>query len=214
MKLCRKFYRQDAVSLAKSLLGKHLVREFDGVKLIAKIVETEAYMGPSDRASHAYNNRRTNRTETMFRHGGCSYIYLIYGMYNCLNVVCSDKGIPEAVLIRAVEPIMGIEHMKEFRNIKSKKPEDLTNGPGKLCQAMHIDRGLDGYDLVKGSELYIIDPEESVVNSSEKTECIKSENKQLNIVAAKRIGIDYAGEYKEKLWRFYIGGNEFVSKYT
>ncbi len=222
MRLDKNFYRQDAVSLAKNLLGKFLIREYNGIRMVAKIVETEAYMGPIDKASHAYNNRRTGRTETMFKDGGYSYVYFIYGMYNCLNVVCSDEGTPEAVLIRAVEPLEGIEHMREHRKIKYKRVEDITNGPGKLCKAMNIDRKLNGCDLIEGKELYIVEETENIVATSaleyeeqyinEEFSLIKTTNKNFEIVATRRIGIDYAEEFKEHFWRFYIRGNKFVSK--
>jgi DNA-3-methyladenine glycosylase len=191
----RDFFRQDAVTLAKKLLGKILIRNIDGKIIKSLITETEAYVGPEDKGSHAYNNKRTKRTETMFKEGGHAYIYLIYGMYNCLNVVCSVKNKPEAVLIRAVEPLNEIDFIKNNRNIKSKKIEDLTNGPGKLCQALKIDTSIDGIDLLNNDELYIED------NNFEK-----------EFVSAKRINIDYAEEYVHKLWRFYIKDNKFVSK--
>lgn len=191
----RDFFRQDAITLAKNLLGKILVRKIDGKTIKSLITETEAYVGPEDKGSHAYNNKRTKRTETMFKEGGHAYIYLIYGMYNCLNIVCSEKDKPEAVLIRSVEPLNEIEYIKNNRNIKSKKIEDLTNGPGKLCQALKIDTSLDGIDLLNNYELYIED------NNFEK-----------EIVSTKRINIDYAEEYAQKLWRFYIKDHKFISK--
>ena len=194
-KMDRDFFKQDAVTLAKELLGKILIRKVDGKIIKSLITETEAYVGPEDKGSHAYNNKRTKRTETMFKEGGHAYIYLIYGMYNCLNVVCADKGKPEAVLIRAVEPLNEINFIKNNRNIKSKKIEALTNGPGKLCQALKIDTSIDGIDLLNNDELYIED------NNFEK-----------EFVSAKRINIDYAEEYVHKLWRFYIKDNKFVSK--
>ncbi|SDC34700.1 DNA-3-methyladenine glycosylase [Geotoga petraea] len=191
----RYFFKQDAVTLAKDLLGKMLVRKVEGRIINSLITETEAYVGPEDKGSHAYNNKRTKRTETMFKEGGHAYIYLIYGMYNCLNIVCSEKDKPEAVLIRAVEPLNEIEYIRMNRKIKSNKVEDLTNGPGKLCQALDIDTSLDGIDLLNNSVLYIQD---NLSNHE--------------IVASKRINIDYAGEYANKLWRFYIKGNKFISK--
>jgi DNA-3-methyladenine glycosylase len=191
----RYFFKQDAVTLAKDLLGKILVRKVEGRTINSLITETEAYVGPEDKGSHAYNNKRTKRTETMFKEGGHAYIYLIYGMYNCLNIVCSEKDKPEAVLIRAVEPLNEIEYIRMNRKIKSNKVEDLTNGPGKLCQALDIDTSLDGIDLLNNSVLYIQD---NLSNHE--------------IVASKRINIDYAGEYANKLWRFYIKGNKFISK--
>ena len=195
MFLTEEFYRQDALTVARELVGNKLVRKIGDEKIVSKIVETEAYMGPEDKASHAYNNKRTKRTETMFAKGGITYIYLIYGMYHCFNVVTASKGKPEAVLIRAVEPLNGVEIMRANREIKSKKEEDLTNGPGKLCQALEIDRSLNGIKLIKDNELYIEDVVESNYESKK----------------GKRINIDYAEEYKDKLWRFYLKGNSFLS---
>ncbi|MBM7624965.1 DNA-3-methyladenine glycosylase [Sporohalobacter salinus] len=191
------FYKQDAVVLAKDLLGKILVRNVGDREIRARIVETEAYVGPEDKGCHAYQNKKTERTKVMFERGGHVYVYLIYGMHHCFNVVAALKGKPEAVLVRAVEPIEGWELIRQNRQIKSNKDEDLTNGPGKLCQALSIDKELDGHDLVVGDKLYIE----------------KEENKQdYEIIPSKRINIDYAEEYKDKLWRFYIKGNSFVSK--
>ncbi|MFA5528956.1 MAG: DNA-3-methyladenine glycosylase [Peptostreptococcales bacterium] len=190
------FYKQDSVTVAKKLLGKLLVRKLGDEEIICKIVETEAYVGPEDKGSHAYQNRRTKRTEVMFEPGGYAYIFLIYGMYNCLNVVTNERDKPEAVLIRGIEPLKGIELIKKNRNIKSKKAADLTNGPGKLCEALAIEKDLNGYDLISGDQLYIKEADEKI---------------DFEIVSSKRINIDYAEEYKEKLWRFYIKNNPFVS---
>lgn len=132
----------------------------------------------------------------MFKPGGYAYIFLIYGMYNCLNVVTNERDKPEAVLIRGIEPINGIDIIKKNRNIKSEKTADLTNGPGKLCEALAIGKELNGYDLISGDQLYIKD-------SDEKT--------NFEIVSSKRINIDYAEEYRDKHWRFYIKNNPFVS---
>lgn len=195
MKLGLDFYKQDALSLAKNLLGKIIVRKTEDQLIQCRIVETESYIGPEDKACHAYNNRRTKRTEAMFLQGGHAYIYLIYGMYHCLNIVANEKEKPEAVLIRAVEPLNGFEFLRENRKIKSKKIEDLTNGPGKLCKALNITKDLNGYDLIHGEKLYLLDDKEKV-----------------EIVKSKRINIDYSEEYKDKLWRFYIKDNTFVSK--
>ena len=188
---------QDAVTVAKELLGKQLIRKINGKEVICKIVETEAYCGPEDKGCHAFNNKRTSRTEVMFHEGGCAYIYLIYGMYHCLNVVCNKKDVPEAVLIRAVEPLNGVDVIRNYRQIKSNKEKDLTNGPGKLCQALDIDKSLNGYDLVNGEEMYIVKGDKKEV--------------ALKIVVSKRINIDYAEDYVDKLWRFYIKDNPYVS---
>ncbi|WBW97876.1 DNA-3-methyladenine glycosylase [Oceanirhabdus sp. W0125-5] len=194
-KLNREFYTRDGITLAKELLGKILVRRIEDEFIACKIVETEAYMGPEDKGCHAYGNRKTKRTKTMFFEGGHSYVYLIYGMYNCLNVVANSEGKPEAVLIRAVEPLHGIEYIREFRKIKSNKTQNYTNGPGKLCMALNLDKSHDGLDLVHSNEIFILDNEQ-----------------QVDIVESKRINIDYAEEFKDKLWRFYIKDNTFVSK--
>lgn len=198
MRLDYNFYQKDAATAAKNLLGKILVREFNGKKIMAKIVDTEAYMGAEDKASHAYANKKTKRTETMFKKGGLAYIYLIYGIYYCFNIVTAEENNPHAVLIRAVEPIQGLEIIRENRKIKSKKIEELTNGPGKLSQALKIDKNLDGCDLVKSNKLYLLDNE--------------NENEDIKIEAAPRVNIDYAEEYKDKKWRFYIKENKFISK--
>ena len=195
MRLDKDFYRRDGLTVARELVGKILVREINGQQVQAKIVETEAYLGPEDKACHAYNNKRTERTETMFAAGGVAYIYRIYGIYNLLNVVANDEGVPEAALIRAVEPISGLDLIKEQRGIESNQRQDLTNGPGKLGEALAIEKSLDGYDLINGSNLYIIDSDEPV-----------------EIENDKRINIDYAEEYKDRQWRFYIAGNSFISQ--
>lgn len=195
MRLTSDFFNTNAITLAKNLLGKHLVREINGDILVSKIVETEAYVGPEDKACHAYNNKRTKRTEVMFGKSGVTYVYLIYGMYDCLNIVAANEEEPQAVLIRAVEPVSDIQSFRNKRKIKSKKIEDLTNGPGKLCQALQITTKDNGIDLVSSEEIYLL-------NSTE----------EFDIVETPRINIDYAEEYVDKLWRFYIKGNRFVSK--
>lgn len=199
-KLDRSFYRKDSIELAKDLLGKYLVYDGRDEKLVAKIVETEAYMGFIDKAAHTYNGRRTKRTETMYGEEGHAYVYLIYGMYNCFNVVAAEKEIAQAVLVRALEPIEGLDKMafnrfgKSLDELKKTQIFGLTNGPGKLCKAFGITRELDGEDLT-GERLYI---------------CTGKEEK-FEIVEAKRVGIDYAEEAKDFLWRYYIKGNKFVS---
>ncbi|SIQ05861.1 DNA-3-methyladenine glycosylase [Halanaerobium kushneri] len=196
MRLNQKFYQKDAVQTAKDLLGKIIVRKYYGKTIKVKIVETEAYCGAEDKASHAYNNKKTKRTAPMFKEGGHSYIYLIYGMYYCFNVVTASENNPHAVLIRAVEPLTGIKQIKENRQIKSSRTEDLTNGPGKLSQALKINKSLDGCSLVENSSLYIIDG--------------SAENFEIN--SSPRVNIDYAEEYKDKKWRFFIKNNKYISK--
>jgi len=196
LRLNQKFYQKDAVQTAKDLLGKIIVRKYDGKTIKVKIVETEAYCGAEDKASHAYNNKKTKRTAPMFKEGGHSYIYLIYGMYYCFNVVTASENNPHAVLIRAVEPLTGIKQIKENRQIKSSRTKDLTNGPGKLSQALKINKSLDGCSLVKNPSLYIIDG--------------GAENFEID--SSPRVNIDYAEEYKDKKWRFFIKNNKYISK--
>lgn len=199
-KLERSFYRKSSLDLAKELLGKHLIFHTGDEKLIARIIETEAYMGFNDKAAHTYNGKRTPRTETMYGEEGHAYVYIIYGMYNCLNVVAAEKEIAQAVLIRALEPIEGLDKMalnrfnKPLSELNKSQVLGLTNGPGKLCKAFGITRDLNGEDFT-GDSLYI---------------CEGSE-KEFDIVEAKRIGIDYAEEAKDFPWRYYIKGNKYVS---
>lgn len=196
MRFERDFFLRDVLVVGPEILGNFLVRKIGDKIIKTKIVEVEAYKGPEDRASHAYENKRTSRTEPMFSLGGNSYVYLIYGMYNCMNIVCQEEGKPEALLIRGVEPLNEFDLLSQNRNL-IKNIHNLTNGPGKLCSALQIDREFSGYDLIDGNELYL-----------EKNE----DKEEIEIVYSKRIGIDYAGEYAEKLWRFYIKNNKFISK--
>ena len=194
MILNRDFYIKDGITLAKDLLGKILVKEIDGVLYKGRIIETEAYMGAIDKACHAYNNRRTKRTEAMYREGGYSYIYLIYGMYNCFNVTASIKDNPEAVLIRALEPLDNKDIMLKIRKVKNEKY--IANGPGKLTKALGITSDDNNIDLTLGKNIWIED-DGYVPNK---------------ITETTRVGIDYAEEFKEKPWRFYISENNNVSK--
>ena len=188
-KLRREFYNRPTLKVAKELLGKYLIVNKDGTKLSGKIVEVEAYRGPYDPASHAYGGM-TPRNKIMFGEPGHAYVYFTYGMYYCLNIITERKGFPAGVLIRALEPEDGLEIMKKRR--KKEKIEDLTSGPGKLCQAMGVNKRLYGADLV-GKTIYIEDRGE----------------KAGKIISTNRIGID---EGKEKKWRFYLKDNRFVSK--
>jgi DNA-3-methyladenine glycosylase len=197
VKLTRDFYtRRNTLLVARQLLGKRLVVPApDGARVSGLIVETEAYMGPLDKASHAYNNRRTRRTETMFAQGGTAYVYFIYGMYFQFNVVTGAAETPHAVLVRGVEPDEGQEWMRVRRPVK--RDRELTSGPGKLCMAMGIDRTFDGEDLL-GERIWLEDVGRRV--------------KTANIVAGARVGIDYAAEYVDKPWRFWIKDNQYVSR--
>jgi DNA-3-methyladenine glycosylase len=194
-KLKRNFYNRKTIKVAQDLLGKFLVRKIGGKKLTGKIVETEAYVGPNDLASHA-SRGKTVRTAPMFGPPGYSYVYLVYGLNYCFNIVTEKKDYPAAVLIRALEPTDEIDLMLRRRH---SPPDDrnITNGPGKLCQAMKIDKKLNDLDLTK-NVLWVEDRGIKI--------------KPSEIITAKRIGVDYAGEYKNKPWRFYLRGNRFVSK--
>src|SRR5205809_7598226 len=147
-KLPRDFYtRSNILEVARDLLGKKLVvQNRNGSRVAGIIVETEAYRGPEDRASHAYNGRRTKRTETMYGAGGTAYVYFVYGMYNQFNVVTNVENVPHAVLVRAVEPVEGLDVIRRRRHGRSEY--ELTSGPGRLCVALGIDRGLDKADLL------------------------------------------------------------------
>ena len=200
------FFRQDAITVARNLLGKYLVREYDDKKIITKIVETEAYMGIEDKAAHVFGDRRTERTEPLYQDGGHIYVYLIYGMYNCLNISANIEGIPECVLIRAVEPISEIDEIsrnrysKYYKDLSSYQRKNICNGPGKLCKALKIDKNLN-FENILGNKLYIIDN----VN-------LDNESNQFEIIESKRVNIDYAEEAKDYLWRYYIKDNKHVSK--
>jgi DNA-3-methyladenine glycosylase len=183
--------------VAPDLLGRYLVRRLAGQRLVARIVETEAYLGASDRASHAWGGRRTPRNEALFRDGGLAYVYFIYGMYHCLNAVTGRAANGDAVLIRAAEPIVGEDLMARHRGLSRRpRPGDLTGGPGKLCQALAIDRQQNGQSLKTGS--LVIAQGEPI-------------RTQL-VVSGPRIGIDYAGDAVDWPLRFAEGGNRHVSR--
>ncbi len=177
------------------LLGSYLCSNIGGEFTAGKITELEVYSGPEDKACHAYQNKLTNRTKTMFCKGGVAYVFFIYGMYNQFNVVTGNEGFPQAVLIRSLEPLAGIETMKNRR--RKQKLKELTTGPGKLCQALGITREHDAINLC-GNTLWI-SPAKEALSASE-------------ICASARVGIDYAEEYKDKPWRFTICQNPFISK--
>lgn len=202
MILKKSFFKQGALDLSKKLLGKILVREVDGRILKAKIVETEAYIGEIDKASHAYNGRRTERTEPLFHEGGIAYVYFIYGKYFCFNVISGEKDKGEGVLIRAVEPLNEFDHIADkrfgckFNELTNSKIKNLTNGPAKLCLAYSIEKNDNYKELYKKGSIYIED----------------TPLEEFEIIESKRIGIDYAEEAKDFLWRFYIKDNNFISK--
>lgn len=180
-KLARSFYDRDTIVVAKDLLGKLLVRQSHGVNRVGKIVEVEAYLGPHDRAAHSAKGL-TARTQVMFGPPGHAYVYLIYGMYHCMNVVTEGEGHASAVLLRAVQPMENIV--------------DRTQGPGLLCRAMEIDRRLNAYDLMS-DDFFIAAP---------------SKEESFAIVKRPRIGVDYARHWAKRHLRFYIKGNPFVSR--
>ncbi|MEW6171365.1 MAG: DNA-3-methyladenine glycosylase [Candidatus Omnitrophota bacterium] len=193
MRLQRDFFERKTIWVAKNLLGKYLVRRLKGKRqLVGKIVETEAYIGPNDKASHAAFGK-TKRCAPMYDKPGTAYVYFIYGMYWMLNIVTEEKGKPCAVLIRSLEP-----QEKILRNLDIKKLRDLGGGPGKLCHWMEIDGRFNGEDLVRSQRLWIEDRGVKI--------------KPSEITSAKRIGVDYAGPWKDKPWRFYLKGNPFVSR--
>jgi DNA-3-methyladenine glycosylase len=180
-KLSRAFYDRDTILVAKDLLGKYLVHVTDGVERVGKIIEVEAYLGPHDLAAHSAKGL-TNRTKVMFGPPGHAYVYLIYGMYYCVNVVTQSEGHASAVLLRAIEPIKNIE--------------GRTQGPGLLCKALNIDKRLNAHDLLS-DDFYI---------------ATGIESKPFTIVKRPRIGVDYAKHWAKRLLRFYIKDNPFVSK--
>lgn len=194
-KLTRDFYGRDTLTVARELLGKYLVRVVDGRALTVRLTETEAYIGRLDKACHAYNYKRTKRTETLFAPPGTAYLYLIYGMYTCLNLVTEAEGEPAAVLIRAGEPVTQVDAdaiaVKRFgctaAQMSSYHRKNFLNGPGKLCKGLSLTTAQNGLSLL-GEELYVLD----------------SGERPQKIHVGKRIGIDYAEEAADFPWRFYL----------
>ena len=181
-KLSRSFYERPTLQVARELLGKYLVHADGRVRRVGRIVETEAYQGPQDLAAHSARGR-TDRNQVMFGSAGHLYVYLIYGIWNCMNVVTRETGVPHAVLIRAVEPVENLG--------------DKTHGPGLSCKAYNIDRRLNGTDLC--DDVMWIE---------------QRDKKSVNIQRATRVGIDYAGDWVHKLWRFYDRDSPYVSTLT
>lgn len=191
------FYQsEDVLTLAQSLLGKEIITNIDGNLTSGIIVETEAYGGVTDKASHAYNGRFTERTKTMYEAGGVAYVYLCYGIHSLLNVVTAHEGIPHAILIRAIEPRQGLETMLARRKMERLKPA-ITKGPGALSQALGVTRAQNGLPLNNPS--IRIEQTDIVLQPSD-------------IIATKRIGVDYAAEDALLPWRFYVKGNVYVSR--
>jgi len=180
-KLSRDFYARSTLVVARQLIGMHLVHDDGGTLRTGRIVETEAYLGPKDLAAHSARGR-TPRNDVMFGPPGHAYVYFIYGFWNCVNVVTREEGVPQAVLVRALEPVSGLT--------------DKTWGPGLLCRAMNIDRTLNGADLL-GPRLWIEKPKEG--------------RPRVRVTRATRIGVDYSGEWAERLWRFFDASSAYVS---
>lgn len=179
--LPRRFYARGSIVVARSLLGKELVHVVDGQARVGRIVEVEAYLGEHDRAAHS-SHGLTPRTRVMFGPPGHAYVYFVYGMHHCMNVVAGREGEAPAVLLRALEPVEGIA--------------GRTDGPARLCRAMGIDKTFDGHDLVS-DDLYIRPPRDE---------------RRFRIARRRRIGVDYAGSWARRLLRFYISGNAYVSR--
>jgi DNA-3-methyladenine glycosylase len=190
--LPRSFYARPVLVVARDAIGKILVHDTPAGRVAGRIVEAEAYRGPEDRAAHSYGGRRTARTEAMYGPPGHAYVFFVYGMHHHVNLVTTKEGAPHAVLLRAVEPLEGADLMAKWRG-RGPTDRELTNGPGKLCVAFGIDRRAYGADLCK-KPLFLADgPRGRVVRSP-------------------RVGIDYAGEWADRPWRFYEQGNPWVSR--
>lgn len=201
-RLSRDFYLGDTVEIAKKLLGCCIVRKLGDEWLLCRITETEAYVGRMDKACHTYGGRRTPRTEVMFGEAGHAYIYFTYGMHHCLNFVTEPKGEASAVLIRGLEPLLGLDTMsrnrfgKPFAEQSTYQRKNFLNGPGKVTQALALTREQNGLDLTVCDELFVTDSPAGFGVSAEKAE--------FTICAGKRIGIDYAEEAVDFPWRFWI----------
>lgn len=180
-KLLREFYNRETSLVARDLLGKYLIYKENGLERIGKIVETEAYLGTHDLAAHS-SKGKTPRTQVMFGPPGYAYVYLIYGIHHCMNIVTQEEGHASAVLIRALEPVKNIELR--------------SNGPGLLCKAMHITKAQSGHDMLS-DDFYVADD---------------GQNAMIEVISRPRIGVDYAGEWAKALLRFYIKGNCYISR--
>ena len=196
-RLSREFYQQDVLKLAKTLLGKVFICIDSGERLSGMIVETEAYLGIPDKAAHTVGGRQTPRNQSMWEDGGTLYVYFTYGMHHCMNVVAQQAHEPVAVLIRALEPLEGIESMYPRRKA-ARKDHQLCSGPAKLCQAMNINRDQNGIDLVTNTNLWIEDHQIKVLSN--------------HIASGPRIGVQYAQDWTDKPYRFWIKDHFCVSK--
>lgn len=197
-KLSTDFYeRDDVAQIAKDLLGKYIITTFDQQYTVGRIVETEAYAGIIDKASHAYNNRRTARTDVMFGPAGVSYVYLCYGIHHLFNVVCNVKDKPDAVLIRGIEPVEGINEMLQ-RLKKEKSDSSIGRGPGNVSKALGISTQHTGLHL-QSKEIWLAEDNTSA---------------SFTILTSPRIGVDYAAEHAKWLYRFFIQDHPQVSKHA
>lgn len=196
-KLPLSFYqRDDVVLIARELIGKDIYSNIGGQLCAGTIIETEAYCGPSDRGSHAFDNRRTPRNDMMFQAGGLVYMYICYGIHNMLNIVSGTEGLSRAILIRALQPHTGIDAMRERRSIFN-KDQRLCQGPGALAQAMGLNKVHNGADLQK-DVIWIMDA--------------GTRYSEADIMASARVGMNFEGPYKTIPWRFYLKGNQYVSR--
>lgn len=197
--LNKEFFKRDTLSVAKDLLGKIIVKNDNGIIYKAKIVETEAYLGVDDRAAHTFGDRKTERNKIMYEDAGTVYVYQTYGIHFMLNFVTQDKNIPEAVLIRAIEPLNQFDKIslnrfgKIYNELTSYQKKNITNGPGKLTKALNIDKDLNGNNLFNQSFF------------------VEDDNSIFDIIIDKRIGIDYAQKAVDFPYRFYIKDNSYVS---
>jgi DNA-3-methyladenine glycosylase len=198
MRLSASFFdRDDVVQIAQDLLGKHICTQLEGELSVGRIVETEAYRAPEDRASHAYNNRLTLRTRTMFGPPGHAYIYLCYGIHHMFNFVTGPEGTAHAVLLRGIEPVEGITHMLKRRNLIRLEPK-LSAGPGIACKALGLSTQYDGTSLLEPQSVVWVEDRDGIVSPKD-------------IVQGTRVGVAYAGEDAFLPWRFSIRGNPYVS---
>jgi len=201
IKISRSFYNRNTIDVSTDLLGKIIVHRYEDKEIVARIVETESYIGAIDKAAHCYNNKITKRTKIMFGPPGYAYVYIIYGMYYCFNIVTESEGNGAAVLIRAAQPLEGNDIMalnryqKPLESLNKRQIKNLTNGPGKLCKALNITKVNNGDDLTE-DRLFIAD----------------DGYKSFSVGKSKRINIDYAEEAKDFEWRFFIKDNPYVSK--
>ena len=191
------YQRSDVVQISREFLGKYLFADIDGEVAGGRIVETEAYSHVGDQACHSHLNRRTTRTEVMYRPGGVAYVYKVYGFHFLFNMITNVQDKPDAVLVRAIEPTVGLEVMQRRRNLSSVMPR-LTAGPGMLTQALGINKSHYGLPLTTGDTIWIEDRDETVAEA--------------DIIASPRVGIDYAGEDAALPWRFRVAGSPWTSK--